>query len=218
MSSFFIAESNNRFEMYEYKLPRWVDISKTAKNNKRIFFCSVAFIIIFIFTIACFDYLSEEVKGLSLIHNILMLVFLAVKILNNDDVYVSGKNLTPEKILADKSFYFIRNCGRLTDGIKFYNVCYVQWEDGKGIAISGFSPWLRESMSIVPHRIANSAKESTLLIKDNKIKGKLLVDLVDSDRVLEIVKELGVVDNIIAGPVTKERAGKKILEKILKEC
>lgn len=66
MSSFFIAESNNRFEMYEYKLPRWVDISKTAKSNKRIFFSSVAFIIILIFSIACFDYLSEEIKGLFL--------------------------------------------------------------------------------------------------------------------------------------------------------
>lgn len=218
MSSFFIAESNNRFEMYEYKLPRWVDISKTAKNNKRIFFYSVAFIIIFIFTIACFDYLSEEVKGLFLIHNILMLVFLAVKILNNDDVYVSGKNLTPEKILTDKSFYFIRNCGRLTDGIKFYNVCYIQWEDGKGIAIGDASPWLYKTIDIVPCRIANSAKESTLLIKDNRIKRILSVDLVDSDRVLEIVKELGVVDNIITGPVTKEKAGKKILEKISKEC
>lgn len=209
MSSFFIAESNNRFEMYEYKLPRWVDISKTAKNNKRIFFCSVAFIIIFIFTIACFDYLSEEVKCLFLIHNILMLVFLAVKILNNDDVYVSGKNLTPEKILADKSFYFIRNCGRLNDGIKFYNVCYVQWEDGKGIAISDASPWLYETTNIVPCRIANSAQKSTLLIKDNKIKRKLPVDLVDSDRVLEIVKELGVVDNMIADPVAKEGPAKR---------
>ena len=143
---------------------------------------------------------------------------MAVKILNNDDVYVSGKNLTPEKILADKSFYFIRNCGRLTDGIKFYNVCYIQWENGKGIAISDASPWLYETIDIVPCGIANSAKESTLLIKDNRIKRTLSVDLVDSDRVLEIVKEFGVVDNIIAGPVTKERAGKKILEKILKEC
>ena len=218
MSSFFIAESNNRFEMYEYKLPRWVDISKTAKNNKRIFFCSVAFIIILIFTIACFDYLSEKIKGLFLINDILMLVFLAVKILNSEDIYVSGKNLIPEQILAQKSFYFIRNCGRLTDGIKFYSVCYVQWEDGKGIAISDFSPWLRESMSIVPHRIVDSAQESTLLIKDNKIKGKLPVDLVDSNRVLEIVKELGIVDNITAGSVTKEKTGKKILEKISREC
>lgn len=218
MSSFFIAESNNRFEMYEYKLPRWVDISKTAKNNKAIFFCSVAFIIIVIFSIACFDHFSEEIKCLFLIHNILMLVFLAVKILNNDDVYVSGKNLTPEKILADKSFYFIRNCGRLNDGIKFYDVYYIQWEDGKGIAISASGPWLYEIITIVSPQIANRAKESTLLIKDNKIKRKLPVDLVDSDRVLEIVKELGVVDNIISGSVTKEKAGKKILEKISKEC
>lgn len=218
MSSFFIAESNNRFEMYEYKLSRWVDISKTAKNNKRVFFCSVAFIIIVIFTIACFDYVSEEVKGLFLIHNILMLVFLAVKILNNDDVYVSGKNLTPEKILADKSFYFIRNCGRLNDGIKFYDVYYIQWEDGKGVAISASGPWLYEIITIVPPQIVNSAKESTLLIKDKAVKRTLPVDLVDSDRVLEIVKELGVVDNIIDGPVAKEKAGKKILEKISKEC
>lgn len=147
-----------------------------------------------------------------------MLVFLAVKILNSGDIYVSGKNLIPEQILAEKSFYFIRNCGRLTDGIKFYNVCYVQWEDDKGIAISDFSLWLRESMSIVPHRIVDSAQESTLLIKDNKIKRKLPVDLVDSGRVLEIVKELGVVDNITAGSVTKEKTGKKILEKISREC
>lgn len=218
MSSFFIAESNNRFEMYEYKCPRWVDISKTAKNNKTIFFCSVAFIIILIFSIACFDHLSEEVKGLFLIHNILMLVFLAVKILNNDDVYVSGKNLTPEKILTDKSFYFIRNCGRLDDGIKFYDIYYIQWEDGKGIAISASGPWLYEIITIVPPKIVNRAKESTLLIKDKAVKRTLPVDLVDSDRVLEIVKELGVVDNIIAGPVAKEKTGKKILEKISKEC
>ena len=218
MSSFFIAESNNRFEMYEYNFPRWIDISKTTKNNKRIFFCSVAFIIILIFSIACFDYLSEENKVLFLIQNILMLVFLAAKILNSGDIYVSGKNLTPEKILADKSFYFVRNCGRLTDGIKFYYICYVQWEDGMGIAISDSSPWLYGSTSIVPRRIVDSAQESTLLIKDNGIKRTLSVDLVDTDRVLEIVKELGVVDNITAGAIAKEKAGKKILEKILKEC
>lgn len=218
MSSFFIAESNNRFEMYEYNFPRWIDISKSAKNDKAIVPSGVAFVTTVIAAVVCFDYLPEWVKGLTLIHEILILVFFATRILSKDVIYVGGKNLTPEKILADKSFYFVRTCGRLTDGIKLYSVCYVQWEGGKGIAISDFSPWLYESTRIVPRRIVDSAQESTLLIKDNTVKRILPVDLVDSDRVLEIVKELGVVDNITAGFITKEKAGKKILEKISKEC
>ena len=218
MSSFFIAESNNRFEMYEYNFPRWIDISKSAKNDKTIVLSGVAFVTTVISAVVCFDYLPEWVKGLTLIHEILILVFFATRILSEDVIYVSGKNLTPEKILADKSFYFVRTCGRLTDGIKLYNVCYVQWEDGKGIAISDFSPRLYESRHIVPRQIVDSAQESTLLIKDNAVKRILPVDLVDPDRILEIVKELGVVDNITAGPVAKEKTGKKILEKISKEC
>lgn len=43
MGTFFIYESNNKFEMYQYVLSRWIDIVKTANARLKMYFLSVAF-------------------------------------------------------------------------------------------------------------------------------------------------------------------------------
>lgn len=218
MQSFFIYESNGKFEMYRHGAYKWIDIVKTAKANKIIYSLTVAFLILTFFVFEGLSVFPEWAKGLAIILEILGAVFLVPKILADDNVSVKHKDLEPQNVLASRELYFLKYCGRLTDGMIFYHIYYIQWEDGRGIIIDDNSPLIRPFMRLVPNGANERGKGSTLLIKKNEIKREFSTDIVNSDTILGIVRESGIVDDVIGGAIKKEKTGKKILEKILKEC
>lgn len=218
MQSFFMYESNGKFEMYCHGAYKWIDIVKTAKANKIIYSLTVAFLILTFFVFEGLSVFPEWAKGLAIILEILGAVFLVPKILADDNVSVKHKDLEPQNILASMELYFLKYCGRLTDGMILYSVYYIQWEGGRGIVIDDSSPLVRPFMQLVPSGANEKSKGSTLLVKRNEIKREFSADIVNSDMIIDIVRESGIVDDVIGGAIKKEKTGKKILEKILKEC
>lgn len=218
MQSFFIYESNNKFEMYQFNFYEWVDIAKTSKANKILYSLGVAFIILTIFIFGYLSTFPEWLKGCAVLFETLGAIFLIPNFLSGDNILVRDNDTRPEKVLASRDLYFLRNCGRLTDGMFLYNVYYIQWEDGRGIIIDDTGQSLRGVIELVPYSAAESAKDSTLLIKNNSIKRSFSVDIINSDMVLDIVERSGIIDDVIGGPIKKEKTGKKILKKILEEC
>lgn len=218
MSSFFIYESNNKFEMYEYGLYEWIDIVKIAKANKIIYSLGAAFVVLTVLIFVYLDIFPEWLKGCAILFETLSPIFLIPALFEGGDALVKNNDVKPEKVLASRDLYFLRNCGRLTDGFGLCNVYYVQWEDGRGIIIDGTGPLLRRIIELVPYGSSERAKDSTLVIKKNEIKREFPVDIINSDRVFDIVKESGIVDYTIPGVIKKEKIGRKILQKISKEC
>lgn len=204
--------------MYRHGAYKWIDIVKTAKANKIIYSLTVAFSILTFFVFEGLSVFPEWSKGFIIILDILGAVFIVPKFLAGDNILVKDKNSEPQNILASRELYFLKYCGRLTDGMIFYHIYYVQWEGGRGIIIDDSSPLMRPFMRLVPNGADERGKESTLLIKKNEIKREFSTDIVNSDTILGIVRESGIVDDVIGGAIKKEKTGKKILEKILKEC
>lgn len=145
-------------------------------------------------------------------------VFLVPKILADDSISIKHKDLEPQNILASRDLYFLKYCGRLTDGMIFYHIYYIQWEGGRGIIIDDNSPLVRPFMRLVPSGTDERDKGSTLLIKKNEIKREFSADIVNSKKTLDIVMESGIIDDILGGAIKKEKTGKKILKKIIEEC
>lgn len=218
MQSFFIYESNGKFEMYCHGAYKWIDIVKTAKANKIIYSLTVAFSILTFFVFEGLSIFPEWSKGFIIILDILGAVFIVPKFLAGDNVLVKDKDSGPQNILASRELYFLKYCGRLTDGMTLYSVYYIQWEGGRGIIIDDGSPLIRPFMRLVPNGADERGKGSTLLIKKNEIKREFSTDIVNSDTILGIVRGSRIIDDVISGAIKKEKTGKKILEKILKEC
>lgn len=218
MSSFFIYESNNKFEMYEYGLYKWIDIVKIAKANKIIYSLGAAFVVLTTLIIWYFDVLPEWLKGCAILFETLSAIFLIPTLFEGGEILIKDNDVKPEKVLASRDLYFLRKCGRLTDGFVLCNVYYIQWEGGRGIAIDDTGPSLYEIRDFVPYGSSERAKDSTLVVRKNKIKKEFPVDIINSDMILDIVKESGIMDCIAAGIIKKEKIGKKILQKISKEC
>ena len=76
MGTFFIYESNNKFEMYQYGLSRWIDIVKTANAEVKTYFLSVSFLISTILILICFNSFPEWLKGAALLFEVIGLAFI----------------------------------------------------------------------------------------------------------------------------------------------
>lgn len=218
MGTFFIYESNNKFEMYQYGLSRWIDIVKTANAEVKTYFLSVSFLISTILILICFNSFPEWLKGVALLFEVIGLTFVISRFALSENVLVMDNDLEPDKILASRKTYLLKNCGRLTDGMNFFCVFYIQWEDGAGIVINGGGELLREYLSLVPAGASEKDKNSTWVVRRNEIKESLPFDIMDSEKILDIVKDSYIVHRVFATPITKEQIGKEILEKISKEC
>lgn len=218
MGTFFIYESNNKFEMYQYGLSKWIDIVKTANAEVKTYFLSVSFLIATILILICFNSFPEWLKGVALLFEVIGLAFIISRFALNENVLVIDNDLKPDKILASRKTYLLKNCGRLTDGMNFFYVFYIQWEDGAGIVIDSGGELLREYMPLVPEGAPEKDKSSTWVVRKNEIKESLPFDIMDSEKILNIVKDSYIVHRVFATPITKEQIGKEVLEKISKEC
>lgn len=218
MSSFFIYESNNKFEMYKYGLYKWIDIVKIAKANKIIYSLGAAFVVLTVLIFVYLDIFPEWLKGCAILFETLSAIFLIPALFEGGEILIKDNDVKPEKVLASRDLYFLRKCGRLTDGFVLCNVYYIQWEGGRGIIIDDTGLSLYGIGDFVPYGSSERAKDSTLVVRKNKIKKEFPVDIINSDMILDIVKESGIMDCIAAGVIKKEKIGRKILQKISKEC
>lgn len=218
MGTFFIYESNNKFEMYQYGLSGWIDIVKTVNARMRMYFLGVAFLIATILILISFRSFPEWLKGIAFIFEVIVAVSVISRFALSENVLIMNSQLEPDKILASRKSYLLKNCGRLTDGINFFYVFYVQWEDGAGIVINGGGELLREHLPLVPAGASEKDKNSTWAVRKNEIKESLSFDIMDSEKILDIVKDSYIVHRAFATPITKEQIGKEILEKISKGC
>lgn len=62
MSSFFIYESNNKFEMYEYDFYKLIDITKISKVNKIIYSLNAAFVVLTALILVYFNDRSSQIQ------------------------------------------------------------------------------------------------------------------------------------------------------------
>lgn len=216
MGTFFIYESNNKFEMYQYGLSRWIDIVKTANARVKMYFLGASFLIATILILIFLKSFPEWLKGVALIFEVIMAASVISRFVLSENVLVMDNDLGPDKILASRKTYLLKNCGRLTDGMNFFHVFYIQWEDGAGIVINGGGELLREYMPLVADGASEKDKNSTWVVRKNEIKESLPFDIMDSEKILDIVKDSYIVHRVFATPITKEQIGKEILEKISK--
>ena len=216
MGTFFICESNNKFEMYQYGLSKWIDIIKTANAEVKTYFLSVSFLIATILILICFNSFPEWLKGVALLFEVIGLAFIISRFALNENALVMDNDLEPDKVLASRKIYLLKNCGRLADGMNFFHVFYIQWENGAGIVINSGGELLREYMPLVAEGAPEKDKSSTWVVRKNEIKESLPFDIMDSEKILNIVKDSYIVHRVFATPITKEQIGKEILEKISK--
>ena len=174
----------------------------------------VATILILIF----FKSFPEWLKGTSLLFIAMGAASVISKLALSGNVLIMDNSLEPDKILASRKVYLLKNCGRLTDGINFFYVFYIQWEDGAGIVINGGGELLRGYLPLVTEGASEKDKNSTWVVRKNEIKESLPFDIMDSEKILGIVKDSYIVHRVFATPITKEQIGKEILEKISREC
>ena len=182
MGTFFIYESNNKFEMYQYVLSRWIDIVKTANARLKMYFLSVAFLIATILILTFLRSFSEWLKGVFLIFEVVVAVSVISRFALSENALVMDNDLEPDKILASRKAYLLKNCGRLTDGMNFFYVFYIQWEDGAGIVINSGGELLREYMPLVAEGAPEKDKSSTWVVRKNEIKESLPFDIMDSEK------------------------------------
>lgn len=216
MSTFFIYETNNKFEMYQYGLSKWIDIVKTANARLKMYSLGVAFLVVTILILIFLKSFPEWLKGTSLLFIAMGAASVISKLALSENVLVMNSHLEPDKILASRKTYLLKNCGKLTDGINFFYVFYIQWEDGAGIVINSGRELLREYMPLVAEGAPEKDKSSTWVVRKNEIKESLPFDIMDSEKILNIVKDSYIVHRVFATPITKEQIGKEILEKISK--
>ena len=86
------------------------------------------------------------------------------------------------------------------------------------VLLDSNNPIFHRFERLVPDNALEKGKESTLLVKKNEIKREFSADIVNSESILDVVRESRIIDDMVAGAIKKEKTGKKILEKILKEC
>ena len=218
MGTFFIYESNNNFEMYQYGLSRWIDVVKTANARVKTYSLGFTFLIATILILIFLKSFPEWLKGVALIFEVVVAVSVISRLALNENVLVMDSDLEPDRILASRKVYLLKNCGRLTDGMNFFYVFYTQWEDGAGIVINGGGELLREDMPLVAEDASKKDKNSTWIVRKNEIKESLPFDIMDSEKILDIVKDSYIVHRVFATPIAKEQIGKEILEKISMEC
>ena len=218
MGTFFIYETNNKFKMYQYGLSRWIDIVKTANTRLKMYSLGVAFLVATILILIFFKSFPEWLKGIALIFEVVVAASVVSRFALSENVLVMDSQLEPDKILASRKVYLLKNCGRLTDGINFFHVFYAQWEDGAGIVINGGGELLRGYMPLVADGASEKDKKSTWVVRKNEIKESLPFDIMDSEKILDIIKDSYIVHRVFATPITKEQIGKEVLEKISREC
>ena len=218
MGTFFIYEFNSKFEMYQYGLSRWIDIVKTANARVKMYSLGVTFLIATILILIFLKSFPEWLKGFVFIFEIVVSISVISRFALSENVLVMDSQLEPDKILASRKIYLLKNCGRLTDGINFFYVFYIQWEDGAGIVINGGGELLREYMPLVAKGASEKDKNLTWVVRKNEIKESLPFDIIDSEKILNIVKDSYIVHRVFATPIVKEQTGKEILEKISREC
>ena len=73
-------------------------------------------------------------------------------------------------------------------------------------------------MPLVADGASEKDKNSTWVVRKNEIKESLPFDIMDSEKILDIVKDSYIVHRVFATPIIKEQIGKEILEKISREC
>ena len=218
MGTFFIYESNNKFEMYQYGLSRWIDIVKTANARVKTYSLGFTFLIATILILIFLKSFPEWLKSVILIFEAVVAVSVISRFALNENVLVMNNNLEPDKNLASRKTYLLKNCGRLTDGMNFFHVFYTQWEDGAGIVINSGGELLREYMPLVAEGASKKDKNLTWVVRTNEIKESLLFDIMNSEKILNIVKDSYIVHRVFATPIIKEQIGKEILQKISREC
>lgn len=218
MGTFFICETNNKFEMYQYGLSGWIDIVKTANARLKMYSLGIAFLVTTILILIFLKSFPEWLKSVILIFEVVVAVSVISRFALNENVLVMDNNLEPDKILASRKTYLLKNCGRLTDGMNFFHVFYIQWEDGAGIVINGRGELLREYMPLVAEGASKKDKNLTWVVRINEIKESLSFDIMNSEKILNIVKDSYIIHRVFAAPITKEQIGKEILEKISREC
>ena len=119
MGTFFIYETNNKFEMYQYGLSGWIDIVKTANARLKMYSLGVAFLVVTILILIFLKSFPEWLKGTSLLFIAMGAASVISKLALSGNVLVIDNRLEPDKILASRKVYLLKNCGRLTDGINF---------------------------------------------------------------------------------------------------
>ena len=202
--------------MYQYGLSKWIDIVKTANARLKMYSLGVAFLVVTILILIFLKSFPEWLKGTSLLFIAMGAASVISKLALSENVLVMNSHLEPDKILASRKTYLLKNCGKLTDGINFFYVFYIQWEDGAGIVINSGRELLREYMPLVAEGAPEKDKSSTWVVRKNEIKESLPFDIMDSEKILNIVKDSYIVHRVFATPITKEQIGKEILEKISK--
>lgn len=113
MSTFFICETNNKFEMYQYGLSRWIDIVKTANARLKMYSLGIAFLVTAILILIFFKSFPEWLKGIALIFQVVVAVSVISRFALSENVLVMDNNLEPDKILASRKVYLLKNCGGL---------------------------------------------------------------------------------------------------------
>lgn len=93
MSSFFIYESNNKFEMYEYSLYEWVDIVKISRANKTTYSLGAAFVVLTTLIIWYFDVLPEWLKGCAILFETLSAIFLIPTLFEGGEILIKDNDL-----------------------------------------------------------------------------------------------------------------------------
>ena len=86
------------------------------------------------------------------------------------------------------------------------------------VLLDSNNPIFHRFERLVPDNALEKGKESTLLVKKNEIKREFSADIVNSESILDVVRESRIIDDMVAGAIKKDKTGKKILERILKEC
>lgn len=109
MGTFFIYKNNNKFEMYQYGLSRWIDIVKTANARLKMYSLGIAFLVTTILILIFFKSFPEWLKGIALIFQVVVAVSVISRFALSENVLVMNSHLEPDKILASS---WKRNFGK----------------------------------------------------------------------------------------------------------
>jgi hypothetical protein len=102
MGTFFIYESNNKFEMYQYGLSRWIDIVKTGNARVKMYSLGAAFLIATILVLIFFKSFPEWFKGIALILMVMSATSLISKLALSENVLVINNDLEPDIAVIDQ--------------------------------------------------------------------------------------------------------------------
>lgn len=216
MTTFFIYEFNNKFEMYQMGLSKWIDIVKTSTKYKFVYLLGAALLCLAIFAPCYIDIVPEYVKGIIILIELLGAIFVIPTILSDDNIIVDNRDSEPQRVIDSKALYFLKYCGRVTDTMSLFDIYYVQWEDGAGIIIDTSYELINDYKTLKPMNIAKEKRDVTLVVSGNKVREEYPFNIVNSERIVEIVNDSGIIDKVFASSITKEKIGRKLLENIMK--